>query len=130
MPPRSAASSSRILPRQTVHNLYAAVPFARFTDRTPARMEDLHVLLERERTAGYASSDSYYVEGVSSLAAAIFDERGSVVAALNIAGPSFLFDNKADRRAKLVDAVQTAAAEVSERLGFQAGWTQPTSNVA
>ena len=132
--PAHATTLGRIIlaymPRQAVDQLYAAVPLARFTDRTPARLDELHALLERERANGVASSESYYVEGVSSLAAAIFDERGDVAAAVNIAGPSFLFDNVTGRRASLIAAVRAAADEISERLGFQSGWARPTTHVA
>jgi DNA-binding IclR family transcriptional regulator len=132
--PAHATTLGRIIlaymPRAAVDALYASVPLARFTDRTPAKLDELHALLARERASGVATSESYYVEGVSSLAAAIFDERGEVVAAVNVAGPSFLFDNAPGRKAILTDAVRAAAHEISERLGFQAGWTRSTAHVA
>ena len=132
--PAHATTLGRIIlaymTRAEVDALYAAVPLARFTDRTPAKLEALHALLAQERANGIAASESYYVEGVSSLAAAIFDERGDVVAAVNVAGPSFLFDNAPGRRAALVEAVRAAASEISERLGFQAAWPRPAANPA
>ena len=132
--PAHATTLGRIIlaymTRQSVDDLYASVPLARFTDRTPAKLDDLHALLRRERANGVAASESYYMEGVSSLAAAIFDDRGDVVAAINIAGPSSLFDNSAGRRASLVATVRAAASEISQRLGYQSGWSQPTVNVA
>ena len=132
--PAHATTLGRIIlaymPRDAVDRLYAAVPLARFTDRTPAKLEDLHALLGSERANGVAASESYYMEGVSSLAAAIFDERGDVVAAINIAGPSFLFDNASGRRASLIATVRAAAGEISERLGFQSGWSRPSTHVA
>lgn len=132
--PAHATTLGRIilayLSTEAVDRLYAAVPLARFTDRTPAKLDELHALLASERASGIASSESYYVEGVSSLAAAIFDEHGDVAAAINVAGPSFLFDKASGRRATIVDAVRAAAAEISERLGFQPNWARPAAHVA
>lgn len=119
--PAHATTLGRIIlaymERSEVDALYARAPLARFTDRTPAELDALHALLARERAAGIAMSESYYVEGVSSLAAAVFDDRAAVVAAVNVAGPSNLFDVAPARRKTLVEAVRAAAAEISERLG-------------
>ncbi len=119
--PAHATTLGRIIlayrSRAEVERLYADVPLARFTARTPATRESLHALLASERQAGVAWSESYYVEGVSSLAAAVFDEGGEAMASVNVAGPSSAFA----RKDEIATAVREAAREMSERLGYSVG---------
>ena len=125
--PAHATTLGRIilayLPAEAVDALYADRRLRRFTGRTPASLPELHALLAQERAAGLAWSDSYYAEGVSSLAAAIFDQRSVAIAAVNVAGPSALFAPVPERREAIAASVRGAALEISERLGFAATWT-------
>jgi DNA-binding IclR family transcriptional regulator len=122
--PAHATTLGRIIlayrTKADVEALYSGKALARFTGKTPANMDDLHKVLAQERATGVAWSSSYYAEGVSSLAAAIFDANGEAVAAINVAGPSALFDEGQGRRERIATAVRAAAREISQRLGLPA----------
>jgi IclR family transcriptional regulator, KDG regulon repressor len=66
---------------------------------------------------GYASSVEEILDGVTSIAAPIFDYRGNVIAALSVVGPKQrLQSHKIQAIAK---KVISAALEVSTRLGYR-----------
>ncbi|MEW9050106.1 MAG: IclR family transcriptional regulator [Neobacillus sp.] len=73
-------------------------------------------LLEVKKN-GYASSVEEILDGVTSIAAPIFDFRGNVIAALSVVGPKQrLQSHKIQSIAK---KVISAALEVSARLGYR-----------
>jgi IclR family transcriptional regulator, KDG regulon repressor len=73
-------------------------------------------LLEVKKN-GYASSVEEILDGVTSIAAPIFDYRGNVIAALSVVGPKQrLQSHKIQSIAK---KVISAALEVSTRLGYR-----------
>jgi IclR family transcriptional regulator, KDG regulon repressor len=73
--------------------------------------------LREVKENGYASSVEEILDGVTSIAAPIFDYRGNVIAALSVVGPKQrLQSHKIQAIAK---KVISAALEVSTRLGYR-----------
>jgi DNA-binding IclR family transcriptional regulator len=87
---------------------------------TPATVIDPQLIRERVRRArldGFAWTRDEVAEGITSVAAAVADERGEVIGAIHVHGPSYRFPGDgagaADRAAAEVVA---AAARVSSAL--------------
>lgn len=81
---------------------------------------DAAALIARVNTArseGYAVTRRGIVEGAAGVAAPVFDAKGKVVAALNIAGPS---ERLAENLENIIEIVRTGAAEASAALGWSA----------
>jgi DNA-binding IclR family transcriptional regulator len=81
------------------------------TDQAPLRAE-----LETIRAAGWATSFEETNLGVWGLAVPILDDRGIVVCAVGIAGPSARLDQA--RIAELVERIHAGAAEIARALGY------------
>jgi DNA-binding IclR family transcriptional regulator len=75
----------------------------------------LRAELERIRANGWASSFEETNLGVWGLAVPILDDRGAVVCAVGIAGPSARLAQ--ERIAELVDRIHAGAAEIARALG-------------
>ncbi|OLS34863.1 IclR family transcriptional regulator [Bacillus sp. MRMR6] len=77
----------------------------------------LRAHLREVKENGYASSVEEILDGVTSIAAPIFDYRGNVISALSVVGPKQrLQSHKIQAIAK---KVISAALEVSTRLGYR-----------
>lgn len=127
--PAHAANMGRIilahLPPDRVDRMYAGAVLKAVTPHTVVTLAQMHAQLEADRAAGLAWSDGNYEAGISSVAAAIFDATGMPVAALNVSGHAADFAGAA-RRAQIAKEVQTAASEISQRLG----WHGPSAPLA
>jgi DNA-binding IclR family transcriptional regulator len=87
----------------------------RFTDRTIVDLEPLLEELARVRRRGYATAFGEYDPALNAVAAPVHDARGSVIAAVDVWGPSFRVTPR--RVPELVQQVREAAGAVSVRLG-------------
>jgi DNA-binding IclR family transcriptional regulator len=103
------------LPDDLVLELYADGDLPRRTPNTIASIEALVAQLDLVRTKGYAIDDQEGVEGLRCVAAQIFNDRKTVVAAVSASGAAMEFDD--DTIPFLRDAVQATARKVSRRLG-------------
>jgi DNA-binding IclR family transcriptional regulator len=99
---------------------YLAGPLERFTDRTMTDPAQLRTRLQRIQIDGHAWTNGEYAEGIASVAAAIADAQGEVVAAVHVHGPSYRFP-PADRQAALGVQVATAATRIAHALRQGAG---------
>ncbi|XNM75087.1 IclR family transcriptional regulator C-terminal domain-containing protein [Escherichia coli] len=75
--------------------------------------------LEQARELGYTVDKEEHVVGLNCLASAIYDDVGSVVAAISISGPSL----KTDRRSfcqSQGELVRDTARDISTALGLKA----------
>lgn len=119
--PAHAANMGRIMlahmPPDRVDRMYAGAVLKAVTPHTSVTLAQLHAQLDADRAAGLAWSDGNYEAGISSVAAAIFDATGTPIAALNVSGHAADFAGGA-RREQIASHVQTAAAEISQRLGW------------
>lgn len=80
----------------------------------PAVRDDLKRTLTETATQGYAVSRGSRVPGVASVAAAVRDPAGHVIAALNVTGPQERLPQ--DRTAEIAAQVTAAAAWVEEQI--------------
>lgn len=92
-----------------------AGPLEPFTDRTVTDPAHLAAILADVRRDGIAWTADEYLEGITSVAAAVAGPHGEVVAAVHLHGPSYRFPG--DRgRGVFEDAVRDAAARIGARL--------------
>jgi DNA-binding IclR family transcriptional regulator len=94
---------------------------------TPATVIDPAILRERLRLVqhdGYAWVFGEFSVGINSVAAAVADEAGEVVAAVHLHGPSYRFPS-AGGEERIGEEVVAAAARISARLRQGAGATIP-----
>lgn len=87
------------------------------TPQTITNQTDFRRHLQRVREQGYAVDDEENEEGVRCVAAPIRNERGEVVAAISISGPSIRMTPKLIRES-LSREVRTTALRISAKLGF------------
>ena len=72
------------LPADELSSLYLGHGFRRYTDQTPANLDELRAILDDDAKRGYVLSRSYHERGVVSVAAAVRDTTGDAVAAINV----------------------------------------------
>lgn len=87
------------------------------TGRTLVDRDALLADLRATRARGFAFDDEEYAEGVRCMAAVIRDFAARPVAAINISGPAAEFAGEHFQH--YGDLVQTTAARISRRLGYQ-----------
>ncbi len=78
-------------------------------------VEELKKELERVRQQGYCVDDQQSEEGISAIAAPVFDYENKVPAALVIVGPAFRFTR--DRRQEQLARLLEASMEMSRLMG-------------
>jgi DNA-binding IclR family transcriptional regulator len=100
--------------REVTHRLRGR-RLERLTPRTMGDRATLSAALDRIRELGFAMDDEECSLGLRCVAAPIRDQRGTVVAALSISGPSQRLPHTA--LPGLAGMVRAAAREVSRRLG-------------
>lgn len=88
----------------------------RFTDKTIGDGQALEQELAQVRERGYGRSDEEHQEGVSAIAAPIYDHTGQVVAALTISGPTYRMN--LDEVETFIIPVRNAAEAISAHLGY------------
>lgn len=108
------------LPKEVVHTRLAHSPLKKYTRRTITDQKKLEEILLQVKEQGYAVNDGELAEGLYSAAAPVFNRRGDVVAALNMA-VSTARHRKKYIHAVMVPAVVTCAARISSALGFFKG---------
>ncbi|WP_341899119.1 IclR family transcriptional regulator [Ferrovibrio terrae] len=91
----------------------------RFSEQTPTTLADLKVILAEDRSRGYATSQSFFERGVSSVAAPVRDGAGRIVAAINITAVDAYVDLEA-MHGGLKDAILQAAAEITQWIRREA----------
>jgi DNA-binding IclR family transcriptional regulator len=107
------------LPPDDVHSLYGppTEPLEQLTVRTLGTVAELDEELARIRRRGYAIDDEEHEEGVSCVAAAVFDGSGTPRGAISVSGPSprILNANTTD----LATLIHEHAARASRALGYE-----------
>ena len=112
---------------EELERLYPETPLPAYTPKTPTRLADLQALIEQDRQRGYGVSMGGYETGISTIAAPVHDDRGSVTAALSISVPSQRIED--DALMPLVDMVRSSAQQLTERLKHlptRGHWPQAT----
>ncbi|MEM6609303.1 MAG: IclR family transcriptional regulator [Pseudomonadota bacterium] len=91
-------------------------PLQRFTATTVTDPNELRERLDTIRSDGYHIAINDLDEGAFSIAAPIQNASDEVIAALSVAGAMARYDET--RRRKYLHLVQTAAAQISSKLGI------------
>jgi IclR family acetate operon transcriptional repressor len=92
-------------------------PLERLCEHTIVDPQELRAEIARTRARGWADSNEETNLGVRGIAIPVLSERGTVVCAIGIAGPSARLDDA--RVASQFPTVVSAAAEISSALGHR-----------
>jgi len=84
---------------------------------------DFERQLQEVRAHGISRSDGEVIEGVSAMAAPVFDHTGAIVLAVTAIGPAGIFDTAWD--GEISRALKACADTVSQRLGAAAAAPAP-----
>jgi DNA-binding IclR family transcriptional regulator len=90
---------------------------SRMTSKTITQADRLHLELGRIRDRGYAVDDEEFYPGIRCIAAPVFDEDGTITAAMSVSG--LITHVTEDRVPQFAEAVMHAAGSLSEQLGFR-----------
>ena len=74
----------------------------------------LKALIDQDMANGYGVSQGGFETGISTIAAPVFNDRQQVVAAVSLTVPAQQIE--ADQARSLVQLVQQAAAQVTQRI--------------
>jgi IclR family acetate operon transcriptional repressor len=100
---------------QAAEKLMAGMDLHRETAHTLVTLEDLRRDLDRVRAQGYAVDNEEIVVGLRCVAAVIYDEHASPLAALSVSGPTARITEQ--RIPVLGEAVAGIAAEITAEIG-------------
>lgn len=115
----SAKSIMAFLPEERWEEIIASTGLVPLTSATITDPVRLRAELNWIRKEGHAISKGEWDEGITSVAAPIFDRLGHVVGSVNISGPSFRLSD--EKISLLVGALKAAAEVISLRLMNGAG---------
>ncbi len=93
--------------------LYPEAKLQSYSAQTPATRKQLAALLAGDRERGYATGQSFFERGVSTVAAPVRDNLRNIVAALNITAADSLVTLE-EMNGRLKDLVLKASAEITE----------------
>jgi IclR family acetate operon transcriptional repressor len=103
------------LPEAEVAKILHRVGLQKLTDRTIVDPEALFADLALTRERGWAIDDQEKAEGLRCAGAPVFNERGEVIGALSVSGPTVRMTH--ERLGELGPLVKRAAAELTDRVG-------------
>jgi DNA-binding IclR family transcriptional regulator len=112
-----------------LRQLYPEPQLERFTERTPATVEELYGRVRESAALGYALSEASFERGISVVSAPVRDQSGKIAAALTVTIPRSDL-GESEEREPLISAVCQAALELSERLGYRPRADDPTASQA
>ncbi len=111
-----------------LRRLYPKRQLERFTERTPATVDELYQRIRATAAQGYALSEASFERGISAISAPVRDHTGRIVAALTVTVPRS--DINDDERAPLVARACQAALDLSEWLNYRPRVGGPTLSYA
>lgn len=114
------------LTEDQISRYFSLVKFMPFTKQTITNRQLLMRALNQIRSTGLAFGRDELYEGVSAIAAPIFNLHREVTASIVVTLPTERF--KPDRRRIIEPRLRSAAAEISRRLGFDADITEKAHN--
>lgn len=90
--------------------------FTAVTPKTITNKKDLLEDLNKVRQRGYSRDDEENLEGLSCIAAPIFDHTGKVKYGVSLSGPTIRMTD--EKMALAIEVVGEAAKEISHKLGY------------
>jgi DNA-binding IclR family transcriptional regulator len=103
-------------PKQVLDGYLSRVQFLSYTRYTVTDVSQIRKVLTKVRRDGYALNDQEFVTGSTGIAAPVFDQDGSAVAALNL---GTLTSRYVERREELLLMLRSAADEIGRALGYR-----------
>ena len=97
-----------------LNTLYPDTPLPAYTDKTPTTLAQLKALIDADRANGFGLSQGGFENGISTIAAPVFNQQHQVVAAISITVPAQQVEP--EQAKVLVSHVQSAAAQLTQRL--------------
>lgn len=117
--PLHATSSGKVIlanqPEEFI-NQYIQIGMKKYTTHTITNPDDLKSTLAMVKQQGCAISIEEILDGVTSIAAPIYDYTGKVCYALSIIGPIHRFNPNTP---SIIEKVKRAAANISGNLGYR-----------
>jgi DNA-binding IclR family transcriptional regulator len=111
-----------------LRRLFPERELERFTERTPATVDELYQRIKATAAQGYALSEASFERGISAISAPVRDSTGRIVAALTVTVPrSDIGDSE---RMPLVARACQAALDLSARLNYRPNVGDPTLSYA
>ena len=108
------------LDTDALQRLYPEARLQRFTDQTPATLDDLRRIIETDRARGWAMSEGGFETGISTIAAPVIQAGHRVAAVVSVTVPAQRVEPA--RAQALAEQVREAASEVAARLSqFSSG---------
>jgi len=98
--------------------IYAGTALAGFTAETPRSVAALRRVLAADRARGFATSDSFFKNGISGVAAPVRNDTGKAVGAINVTILGALAEH--EQLDELVGQVRAAAGQLSMALRYRA----------
>ncbi|MCG5213853.1 IclR family transcriptional regulator [Streptosporangium sp. KLBMP 9127] len=117
--PLHATSSGKVLlafQRPETREALLNRKLAAYTPSTITDRELLSRTLDAARELGWACTEEELEIGLNAVAAPIFAQDGSILAAVSASGPSYRLTS--DHIAQVVEPIRAAAAEISARGGY------------
>lgn len=111
---------------EELRQLYPEPQLERFTDRTPATVDELNERVRESAALGYAVSEASFERGISVVTAPVRDQSGRIVAALTVTVPRSDIGEASDRE-PLITAVCSSAMDLSTRLNYRPQPGDPTA---
>jgi len=118
LPVHSTASGKLFLAHLPAKELKAILsrPLTPYTDKTITSLDELNKQLDLIRRQGYSYDDEEYEMGIRAVAAPIFNQAGTMVAAMSMPCPSSRMT--VERIPEIAEALKEATHAVSRRLGW------------
>ncbi|SMG58429.1 transcriptional regulator, IclR family [Paraburkholderia susongensis] len=111
---------------EELRQLYPEPQLERFTERTPASVEELYGRVRESAALGYAVSEASFERGISVVSAPVRDQSGKIAAALTVTIPRSDIGEAAEREPLIISVCQ-AALDLSERLSYRPRPDDPTA---
>lgn len=106
-----------------LRKLYPEAVLERYTDHTPATVDDLYARVRTAAEQGYALSEASFESGISVVSAPVRDQSGKIVAVLSATVQRSQIGTDSS---PLVASVCAAAVELSSCLNYRATADNPT----
>lgn len=110
------------LPWEKTLEHLAAVGMPRKTENTITNPEEFRLELERIRERGYAVDEEENEEHVRCVAVPLFNEKGSVVAAISATSVAPYFPE--ERTEEVAGLVKAASAKIAQKMGYDQAYRQ------
>ncbi|WP_221563076.1 IclR family transcriptional regulator [Pseudalkalibacillus sp. A8] len=120
--PAHATSMGKILlayqPKEDLKNFLYGTELQPFTEQTKTEIMELQKELKNIRQRGYSISNEEFENGIRSIAAPIFNNKGSVIASVNVVAPVTVLDDDLSEEVVL-PALRKTANQLSAISGYR-----------